>query len=151
MLEKQINDEIKKAMKNGDKVVLSTLRMALSELKNKKIEDRVEYLSDEKTITVLQKMVKRYKESIEQFRKGNRDDLVDKESAEMSVLEGFLPEQMSAEELNGLIDDIIAETAASSVKDMGKVMALISSRAGGRVDGKTASEMVKKKLANKKN
>jgi hypothetical protein len=148
MLETKIIEHMKEAMKGGNKVALSVLRLAVSELKNKKIEDRVKELSDEKVISVLQKMLKRYKESIEQFRKGNRQDLVEKETTEMKVIEQFLPEQMSADEMDKLVKDTIGETGASSIRDMGKVMALISSRAGGRVDGRTVSELVKNKLSN---
>lgn len=148
MLEQKINDQIKVAMKSGDKVALLTLRLAVCELKNRQIEDKVKELPDEKVVSILQKMVKRYKESINQFQKGNRQDLVDKETLEMEVLVRFLPEEMSSEELNKLVGEAISEVEASSIKDMGKVMALISSRAKGRADGKTLSALVKQKLSN---
>ena len=148
MLEQKINEHIKLAMKNGDKVALLTLRLALSELKNRKIEDKVKELTDEKVVSILQKMVKRYKESIDHFEKGKRQDLVSKETEEMEVLVKFLPEEMSPEDLNKLVCEAISEIDASSIKDMGKVMALVLSRAKGRADGKTLSALVKQKLSN---
>ena len=147
MLEQKMNEQIITAMKDGDKVTISTLRMAVSEIKNKKIEDRVKELSDEKVISVLQKMVKKYKESIDQFQKGNRQDLVDKETEEMEVLLKFLPEAMSSEEMERLVCEAIVQTGASAIKDMGKVMGLVLSLSKGRADGKTVSELVKQKLS----
>ncbi len=146
MLEKQITEELKDALKSGQKVKVSVLRMLISEMKNRKIADRVKELEDEKVIGLIQKMARRHKESIEQFKQGNREDLVKKETEELAVLEVFLPEQISEEELAGIISGSIERLGAGSPKDMGRVMSDVMARVGGRADGKVISRMVKEKL-----
>ncbi|MBD3425940.1 MAG: GatB/YqeY domain-containing protein [Candidatus Omnitrophica bacterium] len=147
MLEKKITEDLAAALKAKDKTKVSVLRMVLSEIKNKKIAERVDQLGDQQVISVIQKMARKHKESIEQFKKGERQDLVDKESAEMKVLDEYLPEQLPEEELIGIINEAIDKTGASSPRDMGKVMGEVLGRVSGRADGKTVSRIVKEKLS----
>jgi len=147
MLEKDIATELKEAMKAGDKVKVSVLRLLTSEIKNKKIEDRVQELDETVVAGQIQKMVKRYKESIEKFAEGGRQDLVEKETAELSVLEQYLPEQLSEEALGGIVDKAIERTGASSIRDMGKVMGQVLGEVAGRADGSLVSKLVKSKLS----
>ncbi|NQT33043.1 MAG: GatB/YqeY domain-containing protein, partial [Candidatus Omnitrophica bacterium] len=111
-----------------------------------KIEDRVGELDDEKVIGLIQKMARQHKESIEQFREGGREDLVKKETEELAVVETFLPEQISGDELAGIISEAINQTGASSPTDMGKVMSAVMEKVQGRADGKVISQMVKERL-----
>ena len=112
--ENKISEELIKALKSGDKLGTSVLRMLISKLKNKKIEEKVKDLSDEKVLSVIKKMAKQYKESIAQFKMGNRDDLVKKEENELKVISRYLPEEMSKEEIEKIVLEIITETGASS-------------------------------------
>ena len=146
MLEKDIQDVLKEALKSGQKTKVSVIRMLISEINNKKISDQVKELSDEKIIGLIQKMVRQHKESIAQFKEGNRQDLVDKETEELKVLEEYLPEELSREELEKIISEVITETGATSPKDMGTVMGEVMGRVKGRADGKLISEIVKEKL-----
>ncbi len=146
MLEKNIAETLKQSLKNGEKIRVSVLRMLRSEIANKKIEDGVKELDDEKVAVIVQKMARQHKESIEQFRKGGRDDLVKKETEELAVLEEYLPEQLSEEELSRIISESITRTGASSPGDMGRVMSDVMSRVQGRADGKTVNRIVKEKL-----
>ena len=146
MLEKKIQDEIKQAMKDGQKEKVSVLRMVMSEIKNKKIADGVDELDDQKVTALIQKKARQHKESIEKFREGGRDDLVEKEIRELAVIEEYLPEAMTEEELTGIVAGCIEELGASSGKDMGRVMKEGISRVEGRADGKQISRMVKEKL-----
>ncbi len=144
--EKDITNDLKVALKSGDKVRLSALRMLISEIKNKKIDERVKELDGDKIIGVINKMAKRHKESIEQFQKGGREDLVSKEKAELAVIAAYLPAQLGDEELEKIVSDSINETGATSVKDMGNVIKAVLGRVAGRADGKKVSEVVKKRL-----
>jgi len=148
MLEEKIQDLIKDALKGGEKVKVSVLRMLINEIKNKKIADRASELDDEKVIGLIQKMVSRHKESIEGFKQGGREDLVEKETEEMKILAEFLPEPLSEEELERIIVESIETLGAESMKDMGKVMSDVAQRVQGRADGKTISSIVKQKLGN---
>ena len=148
-----IRDDIKAAlvtaMKSGDKARTGTLRLVQAQLKNRDIElrgsDKVP--DDDVLVTdVLQKMIKQRRESIVLFEKGGRQELADAEAAEVAVIEDFLPRQMSDEEAGTAIDAIIAEAGASSVKDMGRVMALVKERHAGEIDMSKASGLVKAKL-----
>jgi uncharacterized protein YqeY len=148
-----IRDEIKSAlvtaMKAGEKSRVSTIRLIQSALKNRDIELRGKESSgdDDALVTeVLQKMVKQRRESIDMYKKGGREELADAEAAEIDVIEGFLPAQMSDEELAAAINGIVAETGASSVKDMGKVMAALKERHAGQVDMTKAGPAVRAKL-----
>jgi hypothetical protein len=147
MREKDLSNELKEALKSGNKVKLSVIRMLMSEIKNKKIEDRADEL-DEKTLTGLtRKMARRYKESIDKFREGGRQDLVDKESAELEVLEQYLPEQMPEKQVEAIVDRVISETGATTIKDMGKVMGPVLDEISGRCDGGTVSRIVRSRLS----
>ena len=149
-----IRDSIKQAlvgaMKAGDKPRTGTIRLIQSALKNRDIELRgnANPPADDVLVTeVLQKMVKQRRESIDMYRKGNREELAAAEEAEIAVIEGFLPRQMSDAEIGAAIDALVAETGAASVKDMGKVMALLKERHAGELDMSKASAAVKAKLA----
>ncbi len=149
MLEKNISETLKTALKEKDQVKVSVLRMLISDIKNRKIADKTQdkELDDEKVIAVIKKMVRRYKEAIEKFTEGGREDLVSKEAEELKVLETYLPEEMSEEELAKIIDEAIAATGAASPGDMGKVMSAVMGKVQGRADGKVISALVKEKLS----
>ncbi|MFN3726834.1 MAG: GatB/YqeY domain-containing protein [Allosphingosinicella sp.] len=147
-----IRDEIKSAlvsaMKGGDKPRVATIRLIQSALKNRDIELRGKDAGDDDVLVteVLQKMIKQRRESIDMYRKGNRAELADAEAAEIAVIETFLPAQMSDEELGAALDAIVAETGAASIKDMGKVMAVLKERHAGQIDMAKAGTMVRGKL-----
>jgi uncharacterized protein YqeY len=149
-----IRDDIKAAlvaaMKSGDKARTATLRLIQSSLKNRDIELRGSSppADDDVTVTeVLQKMVKQRRESVALYEQGGRQELADAETAEIEVIEGFLPRQMSEDEAKAAIDAIVAETGASSVKDMGRVMAAMKERHAGALDMSKASALVKARLS----
>lgn len=149
-----IRDDIKAAlvtaMKSGDKAATGTIRLIQSALKNRDIELRTSSAApdDDALVTeVLQKMIKQRRESVELYRKGNRNELADAEEAEIAVIERFLPKQLSDEEASAAIQAIIAETGASSMKDMGRVMAEVKSRHASEIEPARASAMVKAALA----
>ena len=149
-----IRDDIKTAlvtaMKGGDKAATGTIRLIQSAIKNRDIELRTSSTTpdDDLLITeVLQKKIKQRRESADLYRKGNRAELADAEEAEIAVIERFLPKQMTDEEASAAIQAIIAETGASGMKDMGKVMGEVKSRLAGQVDPARASAMVKAALS----
>ena len=149
-----IRDDIKTAlvaaMKGGDKVSTGTIRLIQSAIKNRDIELRTSTApadDDLMVAEVLQKMIKQRRESVELYRKGNRAELADAEEAEIAVIERFLPKQMSDEEASAAIQAIIAETGASGMKDMGRVMGEVKSRLAGQLDPARASAMVKAALS----
>jgi uncharacterized protein YqeY len=141
-----IDADIKNALKSGAKDKLSTLRMLSAALKNKQIDKR-RPLTEEEVSDSVRSLIKQRKDSIEQFGQGGRQDLVDKETAEVKVLEVYLPQQMSREEIAVMVRDAVAQTGAQGAKDMGKVMKALIPRMGGRADGKLVSELVKHALA----
>ncbi len=145
-LEERVADEMKQAMKAGDKLRLSAIRMIRSALKNKEIELRRK-LEDEDVVKAIQAMVRKGEESVEQFQAGGRMDLVEKEKKEMEILESFLPQLLSQEEIVKIIDQSIQETQASSPKDIGKVMKSVLAKIGGKADGRLVNQMVKEKLS----
>jgi len=145
-LEEKILEEMKQAMKTNDKVRLSTIRMIRSSLKNKEIELRKK-LEDEDIYKVIQGMVRKGEESIEQFQAGGRNDLVEKEKMEIEILKSFLPQPISQEEIIKIIDEAIQETQSSSLKDLGKVMKAVMPRLGGKADGKVINQLVKERLS----
>ncbi len=147
MLEHQINETLKQALKEGDKTKLSVFRMILSSIKNKKIDDGVKELDDDKVIALIQKKARQHQESMKQFEEGGRQDLVEKEANELKYLEEFLPEQLSEEEVTKIVEEVIAETGASSVRDMGKVMGKIMPRVKGKADGNLINKIVSSRLA----
>jgi uncharacterized protein YqeY len=145
-LEERLVDEMKQAMRSSDKVRLSTIRMIRTAVKNKEIELRKK-LDDEEIQRVIQGMLRRNEESIEQFRLGGRMDLVDKESQEGDILKSFLPQALSTEEMLKVIDESIQETQASSLKDLGKVMKSVMPKLTGKADGKVINQLVKERLS----
>jgi uncharacterized protein YqeY len=141
-----VNRAITDAMKAKDQARLSTLRMLKSALMNKEVE-RGRALDENESLQVVSALVKQRRDSIEQFVKGGRQDLVDKETAEIVILESYLPPAVDAGELDRTIDEAIRTTGASSAKDMGKVMkAVMAALAGKTVDGKAVNELVRRKL-----
>ena len=146
-LELIINEAIKTAMREKDKVALDSLRAVKSQILLLKTEAKGADVSAEQEIAILQRMIKQRKDSYEQFVAQNRIDLAEVEAAQMKVIEQFLPAQLTAEELEAEIKKIIAETGAESIKDLGKVMGTASKALAGKSDGKSISEMVKKLLS----
>ena len=145
-LEERLLEEMKQAMKSNDKLRLSTIRMIRSALKNKEIELR-KSLEDEEVAKVIQAMVRKGEESVEQFQIGGRMDLVDKEKKEIEILKSFLPQPLNQEEILKIIDQSIQETQASSPKDIGKVMKSVMPKIGGKADGKLINQLVKERLS----
>jgi hypothetical protein len=145
-INKKINEEMVSAAKAKDKIRLSAVRMIKTALHNKEIE-LMRPLNETEIMQLLSVMVKQRKDSIEQFAKGGRTDLVEKEEAELKVVQEFLPAQMADEEVENLIKKAIAEAGAVSAKDMGKVMKILMPQITGRADGKAAGEKVKALLS----
>ncbi len=144
-LKGKITDDMKSAMKAGEKDRLKAVRLILAAVKQIEVDQRTE-LDDAAVLSVLDKMVKQRRDSIEQFQKGGRDDLVNIELAEITVIETYLPEQLSNEELDALINEVISATGAESIRDMGKVMGQIKSKAAGRADMGAVGAKVKARL-----
>jgi len=144
-LKDQITEDMKSAMKAGDKDRLKVVRLILAAIKQIEIDKRIE-LDDAAVLTVLDKMVKQRRDSVEQFQKGNRNDLADIELAEIVILENYLPEKLSDEELDAMIDEAIRSTGAESIRDMGKVMGQIKAKAAGRADMGAVGARVKARL-----
>ncbi len=132
-------------MRSGEKERLGVIRMLTSAIKQREVDERIT-LDDSQVLSVLEKMIKQREESLVQFQAGNRQDLVDKESAEITLLQGYLPPQLSGSDLDALISEAIAATAAASIKDMGKVMAIIKTKAQGRADMAAVGAKIKAKL-----
>ena len=145
-LEERLIEEMKHAMKSNDKLRLSTIRMIRSAVKNKEIEQRSQ-LTDEGITKVIQGLVRKGEESVEQFRVGGRADLVEKEEKEIEILKSFLPQPISREEILRAIDQSMEETQASSLKDLGKVMKSVIPKLGGKADGKLINQLVKERLS----
>ena len=145
-LKDRITEEMKNAMRAGEKERLATIRLILSAIKQREVDERIQ-LDDTQVVTVVEKMVKQRKESIAQFEAGGRADLVAKEQAEMTVLQTYLPTQMSDAEVDALIAEAVASTGAASIKDMGKVMAAVKAKAQGRADMGAVSARIKQKLS----
>lgn len=146
-LENTINEAIKTAMREKDKVALDSLRAVKAQILLLKTEAKGAEVSGEQEIAILQRMIKQRKDSFEQFAAQGRNDLAEVEEAQMKVIEQFLPKQLSSQELEAEIKKIIAETGAESMKDLGKVMGTASKMLAGKSDGKSISEMAKKLLS----
>jgi uncharacterized protein YqeY len=144
-LKDQITEDMKSAMKAGDKDRLKVVRLMLSAVKQVEIDKRIE-IDDAGVLAVLGKMVKQRRDSVEQFEKGDREDLAKIERDEIAVLEQYLPAQLSAEELTSLIDEAIKTSGAEGIRDMGKVMGQIKAKAAGRADMGAVSTAVKERL-----
>lgn len=145
-MEEKLREDLKQAQLNKNEVKVGTLRLILSDLTYAKVAKGEESLSDEDVISVLQKAIKQRKESIESFKKGNRSDLVLKEEAELAILQEYLPEQLSNEELTSLVEESITNTGASSMVDMGKVIGMVMGKVGQRAEGGRVSTIVREKL-----
>ena len=144
-LKGRITDDMKTAMKAGDKDRLKAVRLILAAIKQAEVDGRHE-LDDTAVLGVLEKMVKQRRDSVEQFRQGGREDLADSELAEIGVLENYLPEPLTDGELDTLIDEVIRATGAESIRDMGKVMGTIKIKATGRADMGAVGARVKARL-----
>jgi hypothetical protein len=145
MLRDSIANDMRDAMKAREPVRVGALRMLMAAVKNTEVE-KLHELSDDEVVEVIAREAKRRRESIEAFEKGGRSDLVEKESGELAILETYLPEKLSDEELSALVDQAIAETAASTPKQMGEVMKALMPKLRGRADGAQVSAMVKARL-----
>jgi len=146
-LEERMEADLKEALKAKDAVRVSTLRMVKAATKNLAIEKRVEKTEDKDVIGIISRQIKQHRDSIEQFAKGNRQDLVDKEKAELTILESYLPKQLSADELKVIVKSAIEKVGAKGRADMGKVMKAAMEDAKGAADGKMLSQMVSEELA----
>jgi uncharacterized protein YqeY len=136
---------MKAAMRAGEKERLGVIRMITSAIKQREVDERI-VLDDSQVLVVLEKMIKQRKESLAQFQAGNRQDLVDKESAEITLLQTYMPSRLSDAELDALIAEAVAATGAASIKDMGKVMGVIKAKAQGRADMAAVGAKIKAKL-----
>jgi uncharacterized protein len=145
-LREKILADIKSAMVSKDTIKLNTLRFLNSAIKNKEIDSRPTPINADDVMAVIKKLVKQRKESIEQFSAAGRQDLADNETAELKVLEVYLPAQMSKEQIEALVIEVIAATGAKTIKDMGTVMKETQARSAGSADGKLISEVIKSKL-----
>ena len=146
MLKERITEDMKSAMRSGEKDRLATIRLVLAAIKQREVDERIA-LDDTQVLAVLEKMIKQRREAITQFEAGGRADLVAKETAEIGVLQPYLPAQLGEAELDGIIAEAIASTGAASVKDMGKVMAAVKAKAAGRADMGAVSARIKAKLS----
>jgi uncharacterized protein YqeY len=144
-LRQRLQDDMKSALKAGERERLSVIRLILAAVKQKEIDERT-ILTDGEVIAILNKMVKQRKESIAQYQAGNRDDLVQAENAEIKIIQSYLPDALTEEETAALIKEAISQTGASSVKDMGKVMAALRSATQGRADMAAVGARVKREL-----
>ncbi len=144
-LKDRITEDMKTAMKAKDSERLGTIRMITSAIKQREVDERIQ-LDDTQVLAVVEKMIKTRKESIAQFQSGGREDLVAKEQKEIDLLQGYMPQQLSEAEVDALIAQAIAESGATSIKEMGKAMALLKQKAQGRTDMASASAKLKAKL-----
>ena len=145
-LKQRITDEMKAAMRAGEKSRLATIRLILSAIKQIEVDERIDPLPDDRVLATLDKMVKQRRESISQYEKAERHDLADQEKSELKIIQEYLPAALSEQEINTLIDDAIQSTGAASIKDMGKVMAIIKPQMQGRADMGKVSGQIKNRL-----
>lgn len=145
-LREQLTNDMKTAMREKNQLRLDSIRFLQAAIKNREIEVRPEAITDEEVLSVVKKMVKQRKESIEQYKTANRQDLVDKEAAELVIIEAYLPAQMSKEDVEKIVLATIAELKASSIKDMGAVMKAVTAKTAGSADNKQVSEIIRAKL-----
>jgi uncharacterized protein YqeY len=144
-LKLQITEDMKSAMRAKDVQRLSAVRLLLAAIKQKEVDERIE-LSDSDVLTIVEKMIKQRRDSIEQFEKGGRQDLVEKEQFEIEVLRGYMPAALSSAEVDAAVSDAIATSGAKLMADMGRVMAMLKPKLAGRVDMAKVSALVKTKL-----
>lgn len=145
-LNKQLTEDLKVAMKSGDKIAMETIRGLKSMLRDKEIELKRDLQEDDQT-QVLSTAAKRRRESIESYQEGGREDLVKQEQAELQVIEKYLPEQLSEEEIRSLVDETIAATGAQTMQDMGKVMGTIMPKVRGKAESGFIQQIVREKLS----
>ena len=145
-LKDRITEDMKNAMRAGEKERLATIRLILAAVKQREVDERIT-LEDSQVLAAIEKMIKQRKEAITQFEAGGRADLVAKETAEIAILQAYLPAQMSDAEIDTLIAEAIASTGAASIKDMGKVMGVVKAKAQGRADMGAVSARIKQKLS----
>lgn len=144
-LKERINEDMKTAMRSGEKDRLGVIRLLQAAIKQREVDERIT-LDDPQVMAVLEKMIKQRRESIVAFEKGGRADLVAKETGEIAVLQPYLPAQLSEAELDALIAEAIASTGAASIKDMGKVMGVVKSKAAGKADMGAVGARIKARL-----
>ena len=145
-IREKIEGDFKQALKKRDKITISTLRMLKAAIQNKEIEKKGEKLQDGEVIKIIARQVQQHQESIEQFKKGKRQELVEKEAGELEILNKYLPEQLSPEEIAGVVKRVITETGAKGRPDLGKVMKLAMAELGGKADGKLVSQIASAQL-----
>jgi uncharacterized protein YqeY len=145
-LKERITEDMKTAMRAGEKERLGTIRLILAAIKQREVDERIT-LDDSQVLAALEKMIKQRKESITQFESGGRADLVAKEKSELTVLQAYLPAQLGDAEIDAIIAAAVAESGATSIKDMGKVMALVKAQAQGKADMGAVSARIKQKLS----
>jgi uncharacterized protein len=145
-LKDRVTEDMKAAMRAKDSERLGTIRMITAAIKQREVDERIT-LDDTQVLSVIEKMIKTRKESVVQFKSGGRDDLVARETREIELLQGYLPSQLSDGEVDALIGEVIAESGATSIKEMGKAMALLKQKAQGRTDMAAASAKLKAKLS----
>ncbi|MGP1616670.1 GatB/YqeY domain-containing protein [Peptostreptococcus stomatis] len=144
-LKEKLQEDLKSSMKNKDTIKKSVVTLIRAAIKQHEVDNRVE-LADDAIIDIISKQLKQRKDSLVEFEKANRDDLIEETKSEIQVLEGYLPQQLSEEELEKIVIETIAEVGATSMKDMGKIMATIKPKTAGRADGRKINELVKKNL-----
>jgi uncharacterized protein YqeY len=145
-LKERVTEDMKAAMRAKDSERLGTIRMITAAIKQREVDERIT-LDDTQVLSVIEKMIKTRKESVVQFKSGGRDDLVARETKEIELLQSYLPSQLSDSEVDALIREAIAESGATSIKEMGKAMALLKQKAQGRADMAAASAKLKSKLS----
>lgn len=145
-LKETINEDMKNAMRSKDTARLGTIRLLQAAIKQKEVDERID-LDDSTIIPIIEKMLKQRNDSIDAFKKAERADLVLKEEFEVSVLKGYMPEQMNLSDVQSIVDDVIKEVGASSMKDMGPVMAKVKEKLAGKADMAAVSKSIKDKLA----
>jgi hypothetical protein len=146
MLKQRLQEDMKASMKAGDKRKLGAIRLVMAAVKQREVDERIE-LDDQQVLAVLDKMVKQRRESISQYEQAGRDELAEQEAFEVGIIQDYLPQQLSEQEIETLISDAIAASGASSIRDMGKVMGQIKPQMQGRADMGAVSALVKQKLA----
>jgi len=145
-LKTRLGEDFKQALRSGDKLRLSVIRLLMALIKNREVEKRGP-LTDAEVLQAIVASCKQRQEAVEQYRQGGRQDLVEKESAELEILQAYLPRPLTSDELNAMILEAIQEVQATSVKEMGKVMGVLMPRITGRADGKTVNTLVREALS----
>ncbi|MEK7734001.1 MAG: GatB/YqeY domain-containing protein [Pseudomonadota bacterium] len=144
-LKDDIKEAVKQAMRDKDSARVTSLRMLSAAIQRREVDERIQ-LDDVQTLAVIEKLIKQGKESIEQYEKGGRADLAEKEKADIAIYQAYLPKQLTAEEVDAIIGEVVAATGAASVKDMGKVMAALKPKLAGRADMGQVSARIKTRL-----